>query len=220
MNKGHWIMIALVMFTFLVILGVLSTPFQAFAFHHPLVASFAKFFFLASIGDVVALRLKRKQWHIPKMFVAKAVIWGLLGIVIYWMFQIFPVGITWLQSEGAMPFEGNDILTALLISVTMNLIFAPTMMVVHRITDTWLDHVKDSDKKTLNDIVNLVNWGDFFTFILLRTIPLFWIPAHTITFLLPQEYRIVFAAVLGIVLGLLLGLFQNKKSAVAPEPRK
>jgi hypothetical protein len=35
---------------------------------------------------------------------------------------------------------------------------------------------------------------------------LFWIPAQTITFLLPEEFRALFAAVLGIVLGVLLAI--------------
>jgi len=43
------------------------------------------------------------------------------------------------------------------------------------------------------------------------TIPFFWIPAHTITFLLPGEYRILFAAVLGIVLGVFLAVATMKK---------
>ncbi len=39
-----------------------------------------------------------------------------------------------------------------------------------------------------------------------KTIPLFWIPAHTITFLLPEEFRVLFAAVLSVMLGVLLSL--------------
>jgi len=43
-------------------------------------------------------------------------------------------------------------------------------------------------------------------FVLLKTIPFFWIPAHTLTFLLPKEYRIVIAAFLSVVLGVILAL--------------
>ena len=49
-------------------------------------------------------------------------------------------------------------------------------------------------------------WG----FVYKKTIPLFWIPAHTITFLLPAEYRILVAALLGIVLGVILGIASLK----------
>ena len=49
-----------------------------------------------------------------------------------------------------------------------------------------------------------INWEVQWDFVFKRTIPLFWIPAQTITFLLPEEYRVLFAAFLGVVLGVLL----------------
>ncbi|HRZ79119.1 MAG TPA: Mpv17/PMP22 family protein, partial [bacterium] len=44
----------------------------------------------------------------------------------------------------------------------------------------------------------------------LKTIPLFWIPAHTITFLLPENHRVLFAAILGVVLGVFLAIASLK----------
>ena len=49
--------------------------------------------------------------------------------------------------------------------------------------------------------------------ILKWTIPLFWIPAQTITFLLPEDYRVLFAAFLSIVLGVLLAIAALKSAA-------
>ncbi|MCK7530557.1 MAG: Mpv17/PMP22 family protein [Marinilabiliales bacterium] len=40
--------------------------------------------------------------------------------------------------------------------------------------------------------------------VLKKTIPFFWIPAQTITFLLPPEFQILFAALLSTVLGVIL----------------
>ena len=51
-----------------------------------------------------------------------------------------------------------------------------------------------------------INWDVQWNFVFKRTIPLFWIPAQTITFLLPEEFRVLFAAFLGIVLGVLLAV--------------
>jgi hypothetical protein len=51
-----------------------------------------------------------------------------------------------------------------------------------------------------------INWKVQWNFVFKRTIPLFWIPAQTITFLLPEEFRVLFAAFLGIVLGVLLAI--------------
>jgi prepilin signal peptidase PulO-like enzyme (type II secretory pathway) len=47
--------------------------------------------------------------------------------------------------------------------------------------------------------------------VVLKTIPLFWIPVHTITFMLPPHYRVVIAAYLSIVLGVFL-VYSNKKN--------
>lgn len=40
----------------------------------------------------------------------------------------------------------------------------------------------------------------------------FWIPAHTITFLLPPDYQVLFAALLGIALGTILAIAGMKKN--------
>jgi hypothetical protein len=45
-------------------------------------------------------------------------------------------------------------------------------------------------------------WG----FVFKKTIPFFWIPAHTITFLLPPDVQVLFAALLGIALGTILAV--------------
>ncbi|MCX7905011.1 MAG: Mpv17/PMP22 family protein, partial [Caloramator sp.] len=51
----------------------------------------------------------------------------------------------------------------------------------------------------------------FISFVVLKTIPFFWIPAHTITFLLPSEYRVLMASFLSIALGAILSLAKRKK---------
>ena len=48
-------------------------------------------------------------------------------------------------------------------------------------------------------------------FVFKKTIPFFWYPAHTITFLLPGEMRVLFAAILGVVLGVLLAIAARMK---------
>lgn len=49
----------------------------------------------------------------------------------------------------------------------------------------------------------------------LKTCPYFWIPAHTIVFLLPNQYRVLVSAFLSIALGLLLAI--AKKGKQIPE---
>lgn len=180
------------------------TFFQTFAADLPIIAGFMKFFFLATIGDFIGLRLKLGYFKVPKNIILKAIVWGFIGSVIVLVFTIFNSGVIVLQEKGLLPFDGVLIATALFTSIFMNVIFAPTMMAFHRVSDAYLD-----GSSSIEQAVESVNWVQFYKIVLLRTIPLFWIPAHTITFLLSPEYRVVFAAILGIMLGLLLQLFRK-----------
>lgn len=210
MKKDRVISVLVFLITALLIFIVTRDFFLSFAGSIPLVAGFVKFFVLATIGDFIGLRIKKGVWGKPNYLLVKAIIWGFIGIVIVLMFGIFPAGVEYLQAERILPFDGSIVAFALFTSILMNLTFAPTMMAFHRITNTYLNLRVDNKDVKLKDAVNDIKWNQFFSFIVLKTIPLFWIPAHTITFLLPSEYRVIFAAVLGIFLGLILGIFKNK----------
>ena len=56
-----------------------------------------------------------------------------------------------------------------------------------------------------------LNWKVQWGFVFKKTLPLFWFPAHTITFLLPGEMRVLFAALLGVLLGVILSIAARKK---------
>jgi len=178
--------------------------FLSFVSDLPVIAGFTKFFFLASIGDFIGIRIKSGYWKIPKKIIYKAIVWGLIGSVIVMVFAIFNNGVIYLQSSGILPFKDVLFVTAFLTSLFMNVIFAPTMMTFHRVSDTYLD-----GSGSIENAIKTIDWVRFYKVVLLKTIPFFWIPAHTITFLLPHEYQVIFAAVLGIALGLLLSLFKK-----------
>ena len=95
----------------------------------------------------------------------------------------------------------------------MNLSFGPVMMGTHKVTDKYIDLKCNNkgNKVTITDAAKAVDWSGFVTFVVFKTVPLFWIPAHTMVFLLPGEYRLVVAALLSIALGILLTL-ANKKT--------
>ncbi len=210
MKKDYIFSIIVFLVVALLIFIVTRSFFLNFAASYPLIAGFTKFFILATFGDFIGFRIKLGKWKKPDYLFAKATIWGIIGITIVLIFGIFSSGVEHLQSENILPFEESIFAFALFTSILMNLTFAPTMMAFHRITDTYLNLRVDNKNVSFREAVDEVKWNKFFSFIVLKTIPMFWIPAHTITFLLPNEYRIIFAALLGIFLGLILGLFKNK----------
>ncbi|MDA8409795.1 MAG: hypothetical protein M0001_05315 [Treponema sp.] len=185
---------------------------------HPYLMGFAKFALLASMGELLVLRLAKGAWVAPRGLPLRAIVWGLVGILIVLMFTLFSGGVATAASKGLLPIGSGGLATflqAFWTSALMNLTFGPAFMAAHRVSDAWIDArfavrgsagVEKNGRKgpRLGEVVASVDWNRFLTFVVGKTIPLFWIPAHTITFLLPGEYRVLVAALLSIALGVIL----------------
>lgn len=179
---------------------------------HPYAGGFFKFALLATMGEMLVTRLNSGNFKKAPGFIYRVLIWGFLGCVITLIFQIFAGGVTIALDKGYLIGKGNPIAFAFFTSFLMNVTFAPTMMAFHRYTDTYLD-LKFGEgiaKPTPAQVVAKIDWNGFISFVIFKTIPLFWIPAHTITFLLPGEYRVLVAAFLSMALGLLLTIGKKK----------
>lgn len=192
---------------------------------HGMIMSFFKFAILATLGEVIALRIRTGKYNEPGFGITpRMIVWGFLGLAINIAFQIFsnggPVFLAYLGLTNAPEamkgsFSALKLLDAFTISATMNLTFAPVMMTFHKITDTHIIKTGGTVKGLLSPIpyaaiFRNMNWDVMWNFIFKKTIPFFWIPAHTITFLLPAEFRVLFAALLGIALGLILTIGKGK----------
>ncbi|MFA5420177.1 MAG: hypothetical protein WC341_17120 [Bacteroidales bacterium] len=193
----------------------------SFNHDHGLIMSFVKFALLATLGEVIGLRIKSGH-YIKKGFglVPRMIVWGFLGLTIKMAFVIFATGTPAFMDycgfdHAVTAFKGgltfDKVLVAFCISAAMNLIYAPVMMTIHKITDT---HILQNGGTIMGFFkpvqvrkifVNL-NWDVQWNFVFKKTIPFFWIPAHTITFLLLPDFQVLFAALLGIALGTILAV--------------
>ncbi len=195
---------------------------------HPFVLGFLKFSLLATLGESLGLRLREGRYNRPGFgLLPKAVVWGFLGITIVAAFRIFSAGgpalLETLGVEGASrslagPLGGLRVLTAFAVSVTLNTLYAPVMMTLHKITDAHIARHGGAPVSLLRlpavgDIMAGLDWRVQWNFIFKKTIPFFWIPAHTVTFLLPPDFQVLFAALLGIALGVILaiGVLKSEK---------
>lgn len=191
--------------------------------NHGIITAFIKFAILATLGEVIGLRI-RKGVYFEKSFgvLPRAIVWGFLGMTIKLAFVIFAIGtpafLAYMGFESAPELmksglSWDKVLVAFSISLTMNLIYAPVMMTIHKITDMHIIANKGSligfftPIKARQIFVNL-DWDLMWNFVFKKTIPFFWIPAHTITFLLPSDFQVLFAAILGIALGTILAVAQ------------
>ncbi|MFA9423452.1 MAG: hypothetical protein ACERLG_07725 [Sedimentibacter sp.] len=214
MKKGDFIWGGLFL-AFCLMLAIPSTreAFITFTDTYKLIGGFLKFSILATMGELLARRVGTGKWEFSSYFFTRALVWGLLGVLITMIFTIYATGVLELQAIGLLPFEGVALSFAFFTATLMNATFGPTFMYAHRISDTYLDMRHEGVKNiTITKIVQRIDTASFVNFVVLKTIPFFWIPAHTLTFLLPSQYRILAAAMLSIALGLILTIAKKKQS--------
>lgn len=201
--------------------------YKGFNAEHAMIMAFLKFGILATLGEMLGCRISTGNYTTPTFgVVPRMVVWGLLGVVISMAMMVFSAGIpAFIKAMGgeglvvAFAAEGiswGKFVVALAISVMMNTFFAPVFMTFHKITDTHIAENGGSVKALFRPIdmrrhIMELNWDRQWSFIFKKTIPLFWYPAHTITFMLPGELRVLFAALLGVALGVILAIGARKK---------
>jgi hypothetical protein len=213
--------------------GSLYNFYKDFNAAYPFLISFIKFALLATLGELLGLRIRHGK-YVEKGFgvLPRAVVWGILGVSIKMAFIIFGDGAPRMLQVLGLHFpvdppsailnqnfissrSGLQVLSAFAVSFTMNIFFAPVFMTFHKITDT---HILAHGGKLacllkpihFSKILREMNWKVQWNFVIMKTIPFFWIPVQTINFLLPEEFRILVAALLGIVLGVILSIASLK----------
>ncbi len=89
-------------------------------------------------------------------------------------------------------------------------------MTIHKITDAHILNNGGTLRGLLrpirmSQIIQSLNWKVQWEFVFKKTIPFFWFPAHTLTFLLPGEQRVLCAALLSVFLGFFLSIAARKR---------
>lgn len=213
------LMLAFIIAVFAAFAAILIIPatrevFEKLSGEHPYLMGFIKFALLATAGELIAIKMASGRFAKPAYLVARIVIWGLIGIWITYMMKIFFLGSGAMIAAGLLPGKtlAADSITYKLIrafatAATMNLTFGPTFMAVHKCSDTYLALRAQNGKGVkLGEVIDAVDWKRFVSFTIFKTVPIFWIPAHTVTFLLPSEYQVMLAALLSVALGIILNL--------------
>ena len=191
--------------------------------------SFLKFALLATTGELIGLRIRTGSYDTKGFgLLPRAIVWGFLGMTIQAAFVIFARGVPQLlQFAGvedapallAGKLSVGKILVAFAISTLLNIFYAPVLMTVHKITDahigmnggTLKGFFRPVEVKT---ILSQIDWNMLWGFVIKKTIPFFWIPAQTINFLMPEQFRVLIAAIYGIILGIILAFAARSKNDV------
>jgi hypothetical protein len=187
--------------------------FEAATRAHPYGMGVLKIGLLGTMGELLGKRLALGSWRLRGVRLwQRALVWGFLGLVFAVVFPLFSFGVDGLLAQGLLPGAGHRLAAAFWKSLMMNTIFAFPMMVFHRVTDTLIDDGRLFSRWPLVAVVRGLDWET-----LLRVVASsclwFWVPAHTLTFVLPSEYRVLSAALLAIALGAILGVARRRQPA-------
>lgn len=173
---------------------------------HPYLMGFFKVGLLATFGEMLKVRRRTGSWKVPHLF-ARFVVWGITGLVFSYVFAMFASGVGALMGSPLWPVgsvEKNSWSATLIFAVStsfwQNMIFAYPMMLGHEWCNEVINKRRFVGGEEFLASVDKHIWGSFIP----KTIVFFWIPAHTVTFCLPPDYRVLMSAVLSLALGFIL----------------
>jgi len=202
---GVWVVVLTAVVTMLAVPAsreVFATATKAY----PYAMGFLKIAVLGTMGELLGGRIAAGYWRLAGIrLYQRVLIWGFLGWVFTAVFPLFSFGVDGLLGVGLLPGGDTELAAAFSKSFFMNLIFAFPMMVFHRVTDTLIERDRLVGAWPLVEVYTGIDWRNMFHVVGASCL-WFWIPAHTFTFMLPSEFRVICAALLAVVLGFMLGL--------------
>jgi len=164
----------------------------------PIITAIIQFAVLGTLGDIISYWIVERRIFSPydfKTLILKIIEWSILAMMIKYAFIGFLGFVESLIENNYLP-QLEGIGKSFAISTSMNLQFGPLLVITHRLMD--------------NFIAGKQNWKNldkgFYSLLW------FWIPAHTVTFILPKEFQIGLAALWSLALGIILGFYNRKAS--------
>ncbi len=162
---------------------------------YPIISAMIQFAILGTLGDIVSKWIIKNKVFMPYSFVIlvlKMIEWAILALFIKYAFIGYHGFIDGLVEHDFLPKLGK-FAYSFAISASMNLQFGLLLVILHRLLDNIIDRQN--------------NWENIHKGML--SLLWFWVPAHTVTFMLDKPYQIGLAALWSVVLGVILG-FYNK----------
>ncbi|MCX5750812.1 MAG: hypothetical protein NT099_03975 [Candidatus Saganbacteria bacterium] len=197
--------------------GEVVDRFKEWTTANPWSSSAIKFALLGTYGDMLGGRVATGKWNFSlRDNLSKLLYWAGAGVAIKGAFKIYFGGMDVLAEE--LPFLktqifGLSIFKAFLTSAVLNSTFYPLLVKAHASYDQHAEALKQnfSVGRLLTEPLRFAKDLATCKFLKIKRdwIPLakrFWLPAHTITPLLPPVWQILYAALLCPVLGVDVGV--------------
>ena len=163
---------------------------------YPIYSAMIQFAVLGTLGDVISKWMQQGKIFLPykwTIIILKMIEWAVIAITIKYAFVGFQGFVDSLIEHQLVP-ELGKFGRAFTVSATMNLQYGLFLVFFHRFLD--------------NLIARQKNWTNIDKGML--SLIWFWIPAHTVTFMLDKPYQIGLAAIWSVVLGIILGFYNRE----------
>lgn len=165
---------------------------------YPIYSAMVQFAILGTLGDIFSKWVQQGKVHKPykvSIILLKMLEWAIIAITIKYAFTGFQGFIDSLVAHHLLP-ELSNFARAFTVSVTMNLQYGLFLVIFHRFLDNVI--AKKHNWKNIDKGMFSLIW--------------FWIPAHTITFMLEKPFQIGLAALWSVVLGFILGYYNRENN--------
>ncbi len=163
---------------------------------YPIYSAMVQFAILGTLGDVFSKWMQQGKIHKPynvSIILLKMLEWAIIAITIKYAFVGFQGFVDGLVAHHLLP-ELSNFGRAFTVSATMNLQYGLFLVIFHRFLDNLI--AKQNNWENIDKGMFSLIW--------------FWIPAHTITFMLDKPYQIGLAAIWSVVLGFILGYYNRE----------
>ena len=167
---------------------------------YPIYSAMVQFAVLGTLGDVFSKWMQIGKIYKPyNLFtiLLKMLEWAIIAVTIKYAFIGFQGFVDGLMEHGLIPKLGL-FGRAFTVSLTMNLQYGLFLVIFHRFLDNLI--AKQNNWKNIDKGMFSLIW--------------FWIPVHTITFMLEKPYQIGLAAIWSVVLGFILGYYNRQPKVV------
>lgn len=172
----------------------------------PLLMGMAKFALLGTMGELLSGRAVSGRWKLAGVRLHQRVLaWAFYGLLFALAIPLFSHGVDGMLSQGLLPGRGAALAAAFWKSFFLQFFFAFLFMSFHRFVDTLIDDGKLFSRWPVVATCAGIDWRNMLT-VVGWSLVWFWLPAQTVNFMLPPEYRVLGAALLAIALGLILGV--------------
>jgi hypothetical protein len=165
---------------------------------YPIYSAMVQFAILGTLGDIFSKWMQQGKVHKPykiSIILLKMLEWAIIAVTIKYAFTGFQGFIDSLIAHHLLP-ELSNFARAFTVSVTMNLQYGLFLVIFHRFLDNVI--AKQHNWKNIDKGMFSLIW--------------FWIPAHTITFMLEKPFQIGLAALWSVVLGFILGYYNRENN--------